>query len=72
MEISPRTIESRRCGVTVVAGGDVILVDGSGTGRNAKPRSQRLGKKAGADTDHGGVAKYFEKLNGVSLVTKNS
>ena len=26
----------------------------------------------GPDTDHGGVAKYFEKLNGVSLVTKDS
>ncbi len=27
-------------------------------------------RDAGADTDHGGVAKYFEKLNGVSLATK--
>jgi 2-hydroxy-3-oxopropionate reductase len=27
-------------------------------------------RDAGPDTDHGGVAKYFEKLNGVSLATK--
>jgi len=27
-------------------------------------------RDAGPDTDHGGVAKYFEKLNGVSLVTE--
>ena len=29
-------------------------------------------RDAGPDTDHGGVAKYFEKLNGVSLVTQDS